>query len=345
MSDTAVATTAASPPAPAAPKTPVHIGARGLQMTDLDSLWRFSQYVAKSGLAPKGVESPEAIFVAVEMGMELGIPPMMALQNTAVVNGRPGVFGDLPLALVRASGLLEEYSEEEIGKPGEDTWGFKCICRRLGSPKSKSEVFTVADAKRAQLWGKAGPWTQWPKRMLKFRARGFLLRDEFGDVLKGVKTVEELEEQSAEERFQRAKPVNGGGRLPAAPEPPTLPAPPSPLAEENARMERLAGLAPENPNNDKAEADAGLAPAQQQATTATATENLGISLGDFLAGSGIDWETFSAYGRKQGWKAPWDNVDGFESLGVAAMEATEGFWTVRERIAKQIAKARAEGRV
>jgi hypothetical protein len=110
-------------------------------------------------------------------------------------------------------------------------------------------------------------------------------------------------------------------------------------------MERLAGLAPENPNDEKAEADAGLAPTQQQTATATATENLGISLGDFLSGNGIDWETFQAYGRKQGWKAPWDNVDGFESLGVAAMEATEGFWTIRERIAKQIGKARAEGRV
>jgi hypothetical protein len=345
MSDTAVATTAASPPAPAAPKTPVHIGTKGLQLHDLDSLYRFANYVSKSGLAPKGMESPEAIFVAVQMGMELGISPMMALQNIGVINGRPGVFGDLPLALVRNSGLLEEYREEEIGKPSDDTWGFKCTVRRVGCTP-KSETFTVADAKRAGLWGKAGPWTQWPKRMLKFRARGFLLRDEFGDVLKGVKTVDELEEMSAEQRFQRAKPVNGGGRSPAAPEPPTLPTPPSsPLVEENARMERLAGLAPENQQEDKAEADAGLAPSQQQTATATATENLGISLGDFLAGHGIDWETFQAYGRKQGWKAPWDNVDGFESLGVAAMEATEGFWTVRERIKNQILKAKAEGRV
>jgi hypothetical protein len=120
---------------------------------------------------------------------------------------------------------------------------------------------------------------------------------------------------------------------PPPPTPPGQPPPPPTAA------------APAPSPDEKAEADAGLAPTQQQTATATATENLGISLGDFLSRNGIDWETFQAYGRKQGWKAPWDNVDGFEALGVAAMEATEGFWTVRERIAKQIGKARAEGRV
>jgi hypothetical protein len=343
MSDqqTAVATTnQQQPPAPAQPKTPVQIGTKGLQLHDLDSLYRFANYVSKSGLAPKGMESPEAIFVAVQMGMELGISPMMALQNIGVINGRPGVFGDLPLALIRNSGLLEEYREEEIGKPSEDTWGFKCTARRIGCTP-KSETFTVADAKRAGLWGKAGPWTQWPKRMLKFRARGFLLRDEFGDVLKGVKTVDELEEMSAEQRFQRAKPVNGPD-ISALPPPPPPAQDPSQSTKRFIREHEGEGEPPKFPgeSSEQAEADAGLAPAQPGGG-----ENLGISLGDFLAGSGIDWETFQSYGRKQGWKAPWDNVDGFAALGVAAMEATEGFWTIRERIAKQIGKAKAEGRV
>ena len=49
----------------------------------------------------------------------------------------------------------------------------------------------MADAKRAGLWGKSGPWTQYPDRMLLFRARGFALRDAFGDYLRGLRTVEE----------------------------------------------------------------------------------------------------------------------------------------------------------
>jgi hypothetical protein len=51
--------------------------------------------------------------------------------------------------------------------------------------------FSVADAKKASLWGKSGPWSQYPRRMLQMRARGFALRDAFPDVLKGLVTAEE----------------------------------------------------------------------------------------------------------------------------------------------------------
>jgi hypothetical protein len=49
----------------------------------------------------------------------------------------------------------------------------------------------VADAKAAGLWAKGGPWTQYPKRMLAMRARGFALRNAFADVLRGLVTAEE----------------------------------------------------------------------------------------------------------------------------------------------------------
>jgi hypothetical protein len=54
--------------------------------------------------------------------------------------------------------------------------------------------FSVSDAKKAGLWGKSGPWTQYPKRMLQLRARGFALRDAFPDVLKGLVTAEEAQD-------------------------------------------------------------------------------------------------------------------------------------------------------
>jgi hypothetical protein len=54
----------------------------------------------------------------------------------------------------------------------------------------------VADAKRAGVWGKAGPWTQYPKRMLGIRARSFALRDVFPDVLGGLDIREEVEDSA-----------------------------------------------------------------------------------------------------------------------------------------------------
>jgi hypothetical protein len=62
--------------------------------------------------------------------------------------------------------------------------------------------------------------------MLRYRALGFVLRDAFPDVLKGVKTVEELQDYPNEEPkhgFNHAKPVEGNV-VSEAVKPPTEPA-------------------------------------------------------------------------------------------------------------------------
>lgn len=188
--------------APPAPKQLVPIGNRGIAPSNMDDLFRFAKAVAVSGLAPKGIETPEAIFVALEMGLEVGLPMMAALQNIAVINGRPAIWGDAQLAVVRSTGelvLFEEWYEEK-GKrlprnPSAFTDDTAAVCRVQRSGYEPAETaFTVADAKRANLWGKSGPWTQYPARMLKQRARSFALRDQFGDALRGLRTVEEVQD-------------------------------------------------------------------------------------------------------------------------------------------------------
>jgi hypothetical protein len=143
------------------------------------------------------MEKPESVMIAIQFGMEIGLTPMAALQNMAVINGRPAIYGDAALALVRSSGQLVSYKETEVGEPGKDSHGFTVTVQRRGFDAA-SETFTMGDAKAAKLWGKAGPWTDYPKRMCKFRARGFLLRDQFGDILKGLRTAEEARDIPAE---------------------------------------------------------------------------------------------------------------------------------------------------
>jgi hypothetical protein len=55
----------------------------------------------------------------------------------------------------------------------------------------------MADAKRAGLAGKSGPWSQYPERMLALRARGFALRNAFADALRGLITAEEAQDYPA----------------------------------------------------------------------------------------------------------------------------------------------------
>jgi hypothetical protein len=93
------------------------------------------------------------------------------------------------MALVQASPVcedVEEYFENE-GTPNPIA---VCVAKRKGR-KPVVAKFSVEDAKRAGLWGKTGPWQAYPKRMMQMRARGFALRDQFADVLKGLMTIEE----------------------------------------------------------------------------------------------------------------------------------------------------------
>lgn len=191
--ETAVATL--PPSAIQTARAPINFGDTGIQIRTMDDAARFAECVLKAGLAPKGFDTAQGVIIALQHAAELGLSPMQGLQSVAIINGRPGIYGDAALALVRRSGLLENITEVVDG----DGEARKAVCtvKRRGESECVS-TFSVADAKRAGLWGKAGPWTQYPDRMLKFRARGFALRDTFGDVLKGLRMVEELSDMPRE---------------------------------------------------------------------------------------------------------------------------------------------------
>lgn len=163
----------------------------GLLPRTFEGLWRMSQIMAASGLMPKGIDRPESVFVAVQFGLEIGLSPMQAVQNIAPINGRPTLWGDAMLGLVRGSGLLEEFKETSAGNYPNDNFTAVCTVKRQGADKV-IQYFSIGDAKKAGLWGKSGPWTQYPKRMLQMRARSWALRDSFGDILKGLRCAEEV---------------------------------------------------------------------------------------------------------------------------------------------------------
>jgi hypothetical protein len=91
--------------------------------------------------------------------------------------------------MVKTCGLLTDFSEEVTGVG--DAMIAKVFSEREGKFKVTTE-FSVDDAKTAGLWGKAGPWKTHPKRMLKYKARAFNLRDNFPDILKGLHLQEEM---------------------------------------------------------------------------------------------------------------------------------------------------------
>lgn len=175
----------------------------GLAPQTLDEAWRMANFMSQSDLVPKQYQrKPADILVAIQFGMELGFPPMQALQSIAVINGRPSVWGDGFLALIMASALYKDHDEyfEVDGKKvtsvspedlKKETTKAVCVFWRHGKATPTLRDFSVSKAKTAKLWGKEGPWTNYPDVMLAARARGFAGRATFPDLLRGIKTAEE----------------------------------------------------------------------------------------------------------------------------------------------------------
>ena len=78
---------------------PVLAGARqiGLTPQSIDEALRLAEIMAKSDIVPKDyIGKPGNILVAIQWGAEIGLPPLQAMQNLAVINGRPWVKARLP---------------------------------------------------------------------------------------------------------------------------------------------------------------------------------------------------------------------------------------------------------
>lgn len=161
----------------------------GIVPTSIEEVFRLAQAISKSGLAPSTMNTPEKLTVAIMQGMEIGLPPMMAVNRIAVVNGRPTLYGEAIPALLLSRGFrLNETMEGQ-----DDKRVARCEVVRPDGNKIV-RTFGVDDAKVAGLWGKQGPWKQYPDRMLQMRARGFAARDGAADVLGGLYLSEEAED-------------------------------------------------------------------------------------------------------------------------------------------------------
>lgn len=159
---------------------------------------KFAETLATSDIVPKDFKGNAGnILVAIQWGLELGLQPMQAMQNIAVINGRPSLWGDAVIGLVRSSPLCE-YIYESIE-------GDTAICRvKRKGEEEQQRTFSMAEAKQAGLAGK-NVWAAYPKRMLQMRARAFALRDVFPDVLKGLPIAEEVQDYQEKDITPKAE--------------------------------------------------------------------------------------------------------------------------------------------
>jgi hypothetical protein len=149
--------------------------------------------IAKSGLAPRAVSTPEKVLVIAMKGRELRVPAMQALSHIHVIEGRPTMSAELMVALVLRAGHKLRVIESSAKR---------CVVEgvRADDPRHASrEEFTMEDARAAGVANKQ-VWKQYPKAMLRARATSALCRYMFPDTLMGASlTPEELGAEVNEE--------------------------------------------------------------------------------------------------------------------------------------------------
>lgn len=159
--------------------------------------------LAQSELVPASFRNkPLDILVAMGMGNELGFRPLQSLQNIAVVNGRPSVWGDAFRALIMGSPDLDGIEENF----DQATMTATCtIGRRLssGNVVRFTGSFSMEEAHAAGLTGR-DPWKKYPKRMLQWRALGYAGRDAYPDRLRGIWIEAEAADLPAEREINPA---------------------------------------------------------------------------------------------------------------------------------------------
>lgn len=167
-------------------------------VSNFEHYFRISKMISSSELVPKSYKDrAHDVLIAMELGRSLGLAPLQAVQNIAVINGKPALYGDAVLAVCSGHPDFENIEEQPIHGNQNEVVGYSCTVKRKGrSPVT--QVFTIENAKAAGLWGKMGPWKSYPERMLQMRARGFALRDSFADALGGVKIAEEIQDYPRE---------------------------------------------------------------------------------------------------------------------------------------------------
>ena len=144
----------------------------------------------ESGLFPNA-QNVGGVFTIVQYGREVGLSPVVSLNNVAIIKGKLSMSGASMLALAMKHGVKATVEEEtnEV---------CSILFERDGFQPYRS-TFTIEDADHAELLKqedgkiKHEGWRKYPSQMLRWRAVSKGLKVVAPDILAGVYTEEEIE--------------------------------------------------------------------------------------------------------------------------------------------------------
>lgn len=168
---------------------------------NFEDAYAMAKMLSRTEMVPKNYRGkPDDIMVAGMWGAELGLSWVQALKSIAVINGNPGLWGDVGKALLLRSGALEDI---------ETTWDAKtrtarCVLKRKGRERPFEAEFSMAMAESVESWewknnqrikttlAQKDTYKSFPDVMCGWRAFWRAARAGFADLLMGLQGAEEM---------------------------------------------------------------------------------------------------------------------------------------------------------
>ena len=159
----------------------------------LDEVMTFAHIAMKSQYF--GVRSVEEAAVKILLGKELGLSTYQAMMGVSVIQGRPSLSAGLVSSQIKQSGRYDYRVNEWTDKSCKIS--FYQAGQILGA-----SVYTLEDAKRAQLVKPSSNWDKYPRAMLFARAITQGARAYTPDIFFGpIYTEDELDEFKGAEQL------------------------------------------------------------------------------------------------------------------------------------------------
>ncbi|MCK9495216.1 MAG: hypothetical protein M0R75_06935 [Dehalococcoidia bacterium] len=153
---------------------------------DLEAIDRLANSImgAKGQMFPAALDSPAKVFAVMAYGLEVGVPPMAALRNIYIVNGKPQPSAELMAGIAMAGEKGISFEIVEL----TDT---KCTMR-IKRPSLNVEAeytYTIEDAKKANLIKPGQPWSLYPRDMMRHACMKRLCRAYAPDLINGLDSI------------------------------------------------------------------------------------------------------------------------------------------------------------
>lgn len=175
--------------------------------TSFEAAMKLAEALAGSDLLPPKLRgSPSSVFMTILTGLDLGISPAAALRNIHVVEGKPYLSAQLKVAICVARRDVCKYFrlvESTTERATWETW-------RVDRPKPEPPfTYTIDDARRQGLLDrgddpKKNNWNRNPAAMLRARASSILADITYQELIVGVRTTEEAEDEGVIEMREQA---------------------------------------------------------------------------------------------------------------------------------------------